>query len=81
MPIKKDLSDLIEKIEWLKQNDEEAKKIVREAHKFARFHFEKDRLKKAMKQAFREYEQRYNNWQSFNKTYLGLNNFNHNIYY
>ena len=31
VPIKKDFSDLKEKVEWLRQNDEEAKRIVNRA--------------------------------------------------
>lgn len=31
VPIKKDFSDLMEKVEWLRQNDEEAKRIVNRA--------------------------------------------------
>ena len=35
IPIKKDLSDLIEKIQWCKNNDKECKKIAKNCYKFA----------------------------------------------
>ena len=34
VPVKADLSDLIEKIRWAKNNDDKAKKIVNNAQKF-----------------------------------------------
>ena len=36
MPIKTDLSDLCEKIQWLKDNDEKARDIAENAHAFVR---------------------------------------------
>uniref|UniRef100_A0A8C4RXF1 Protein O-glucosyltransferase 2 n=1 Tax=Erpetoichthys calabaricus TaxID=27687 RepID=A0A8C4RXF1_ERPCA len=36
IPLKSDLSDLLEKIQWAKENDEEAKKIAQNAQEFAR---------------------------------------------
>ncbi|MBN3291499.1 KDEL1 protein, partial [Polypterus senegalus] len=36
IPLKSDLSDLLEKIQWAKENDEEAKKIAKNAQEFAR---------------------------------------------
>lgn len=36
IPFKRDLSDLVEKIEWAKQNDEKAKEIMQNAQKFTR---------------------------------------------
>lgn len=35
IPIKRDLSDLIEKIQWCKNNDKECKKIAKNCYKFA----------------------------------------------
>lgn len=39
IPIKRDFSDLIEKIEWLKNNDEEGKKISDNAYNYATKYF------------------------------------------
>lgn len=36
VPVKKDLSDLVEKIKWAKANDEDARKIALEGQRFAR---------------------------------------------
>lgn len=35
IPIKKDLSDLVKKIKWLRENDEFARNISRQAREFA----------------------------------------------
>jgi hypothetical protein len=42
IPIKSDLSDLVEKIEWCKNNDEECKKIAMNCYNFALTHFNYD---------------------------------------
>lgn len=42
VPIKADFSDLELKVRWLRENDEEAKKIVNRASVFARYHFSKE---------------------------------------
>ena len=39
VPIKKDLSDLVEKIQWLRNNDKAAKKITENARKFVLTYF------------------------------------------
>lgn len=36
IPFKRDLSDLVEKVQWAKENDKKAQKIARNAQKFAR---------------------------------------------
>jgi protein glucosyltransferase len=42
VPVKADFSDLFEKIDWLRKNDEEAQRIVKRAEVFSRYHFSKD---------------------------------------
>jgi hypothetical protein len=44
IPIKKDLSDLIEKINWCKNNDKECKKIANKAKKFYETYLSKEGL-------------------------------------
>jgi hypothetical protein len=44
VPIKDDFSDLIEKIQWLKKNDDKAKEIAKNGQAFARFHFQKSQI-------------------------------------
>ena len=39
IPFRSDFSDLVEKIEWLKQNDRIAQKVAKEAHVFAQQNF------------------------------------------
>lgn len=39
VPIKNDLSDLLEKVEWLKANDDKAYEIAQAGSVFARYHF------------------------------------------
>ena len=39
VPVKEDLSDLSQKIDWLRDNDKEARVIGENAKKFARLHF------------------------------------------
>lgn len=48
VPIKKDFSDLIEKIEWLQKNDSEAKKIAENAHQYALENFTKEKFQEKM---------------------------------
>lgn len=38
IPFKRDLSDLVEKIEWAQQNEDEVLRIIRNAQKFTRDH-------------------------------------------
>lgn len=38
VPVERDLSDLLEKIEWAKANDEEAQRIVKRANRFVQKH-------------------------------------------
>jgi hypothetical protein len=49
IPIKYDLSDLIEKIEWVNENDELAKKIAENAYEFSRTHFSPEYQKRYIK--------------------------------
>ena len=49
IPIKYDLSDLIEKIEWVNENDELAKKIAENAYEFSRTHFSPEYQKQYIK--------------------------------
>lgn len=42
VPVKKDLSDLVEKIKWCRTNDRECKKIARRAKKFYMTYLQKD---------------------------------------
>jgi serine/threonine protein kinase len=42
IPVKRDLSDLLEQIRWCKENDAKCKKISEEAEKFARKYLSKD---------------------------------------
>lgn len=39
VPVKPDMSDLVENVKWLKQNDQKARDIVRNAQLYARYHF------------------------------------------
>jgi len=49
IPIKYDLSDLIEKIEWVNENDDLAKKIAENAYKFSITYFSPEYQKQYMK--------------------------------
>lgn len=42
VPVKADFSDLFERIEWLRNNDDEARQIAKRASVFARYHFSKE---------------------------------------
>jgi hypothetical protein len=49
IPIQYDLSDLIEKLEWVNENDELAKKIAENAYKFSMTYFSPEYQKQYMK--------------------------------
>lgn len=51
IPINYDLSNLIEQIEWVKNNDSEAKKIAENAYKFAETYFSSEYQKKYLKES------------------------------
>lgn len=44
VPVNRDLSNLVEKIQWAKQNDEAARKIARQAQQFANEHLTPDKV-------------------------------------
>lgn len=44
VPVNRDLSNLVEKIQWAKQNDEVARKIARQAQQFANEHLTPDKV-------------------------------------
>ena len=44
VPVKRDLSDLIHQIQWMKNNEEKCKEIARNAQDFAKENFEYDKL-------------------------------------
>jgi spore maturation protein CgeB len=52
IPIKKDFSDLFEKIEYLKNNDKEAERIAKNAQEFAREHFKLGVFRKKLRECF-----------------------------
>ena len=54
VPIKKDYSDLLEKIEWLKEHDKEAQKIAENARSFAQRHFNLEALQKQLRETLVE---------------------------
>lgn len=54
VPIKEDLSDLVEKIEWCRQNDKECKNIVLNANEFYRRYLEFDGILDYLQQIFAE---------------------------
>ncbi|XP_025784707.1 KDEL motif-containing protein 2 [Puma concolor] len=58
VPIKRNLSDLLEKIKWAKENDEEAKKIAKEGQLSARDLLQPHRLYCYYYRVFREYAER-----------------------
>ena len=55
IPIKDDLSNLIEQIEWVNLNDEEAKKISENAYEFAITHFSKEYQHENIKKSIEQY--------------------------
>jgi hypothetical protein len=50
IPVKRDFSDLIEKIQWLINNENEARKIAENARNFALKHFNYESMKKQLKE-------------------------------
>ena len=60
VPIKADFSDLEEKVQWLRKNDDEAKNIVRRASVFARYHFSKEQIRRYLVQSMQTYSKYYN---------------------
>ncbi|XP_053482642.1 protein O-glucosyltransferase 2 [Ictalurus furcatus] len=55
IPFKADLSDLLEKIQWAKDHDEEARKIAQAAQQFARIHLMGDSIFCYYFKLFQEY--------------------------
>lgn len=55
IPINHDLSNLIEQIEWVKNNDAQAKQIAKNALEFSRTHFTSDFQKKYIKDKLEYY--------------------------
>ena len=49
------MSNLIEQIEWVKNNDEEAKKIAENAYQFADAYFSTEYQKKYLKENIEKY--------------------------
>ncbi|KAF7709241.1 protein O-glucosyltransferase 2 [Silurus meridionalis] len=56
IPIKADLSDVLEKIQWAKEHDEEARKIAQAGQQFARTHLMADSIFCYYYKLFQEYE-------------------------
>ena len=54
-PVKRDLSNLLEVIDYLEQHQEEAQEIIQNANKFVREHFTRERITEAAKRVFRDY--------------------------
>jgi len=52
VPVAHDLSDLFEIIDWLRENDDKAKKISENAIAFAEYQFTLDRMLKFFKDMF-----------------------------
>lgn len=44
VPINRDLSNLVEKVQWAKQNDDFAREIARQANQFANEHLTPDKV-------------------------------------
>lgn len=44
VPVNRDLSNLVEKIQWAKQNDEVAREIAQQAQQFANEHLTPDKV-------------------------------------
>ena len=44
VPVAHDLSDLLEKIDWLREHDDEARRISEKAKIFAQYYFRHDRI-------------------------------------
>lgn len=59
VPIKDDLSDLVEQIEWLRQNDDKAREIQENGLAFAKKHFKSTALDKAIITTLQQYEELY----------------------
>ena len=49
IPVKYDFSDLVEKIQWAKENNEESKKIIKEMYKFSKEHLSIDAINQKWK--------------------------------
>lgn len=60
IPVKHDLSNLLEIIDWLRANDDKAKEIAQNGQKFAQHYFQKDHMINELKSTFQEYHDVYN---------------------
>jgi len=54
-PVKRDLSNLLEVIDYLEQHQEEAQEITRNANKFVREYFTREKIIEIFHKAFRDY--------------------------
>ena len=54
-PVKRDLSNLLEVIDYLEKHQEEAQEIIRNANKFVEEFFDRDTITEAAKRVFRDY--------------------------
>ena len=61
MPVKEDLSDIFDALEWAKENPEQCKKIVENAYEYATKRFSRETLKELMI----DYIDRYHEIQQF----------------
>ena len=59
VPVKGDLSDVVEQVEWLRQNDHIAREIVQNNLAFASKYFSNEAIEQLMLQTFIEYEKMY----------------------
>jgi hypothetical protein len=59
IPISLDYSDLLEKLEWARNNQEEAEIIVANAHEYSHSHMKKQDMKCYTLQLLEEYSKRY----------------------
>lgn len=58
VPVKEDLSDLVDKHEWLKHNDEEALRMASKAREYAKENFTMDRILERFRRVFLDFSVR-----------------------
>jgi len=60
VPVARDLSDLVETIDWLRAHESEAREISFNAVTFAQHHFQLPTILETFKQTMQEYHDKYN---------------------
>ena len=59
VPIKNDFTDILDKIEYLRAHDEDAREIAVNGSKFARFHFQKSEIRKYLLNVMIKYSKHF----------------------